>query len=75
MIDLANARILLIGAHGFLGGYVHEQLLAHGAKKSHVRTPSINELDLRIPENCTSAVTGIDLVIHLAANVGGILRA
>jgi thioester reductase-like protein len=48
MFDLTGARILLTGAHGFLG-YVYEQLVAHGAKKSHVRTPDIEELDLRIP--------------------------
>jgi GDP-L-fucose synthase len=72
MFDLTSARILLTGAHGFLGGYVYEQLLAHGASKSLIRTPSIEELDLRITENCIKAVRDIDLVIHLAANVGGI---
>ena len=72
MFDLTSARILLTGAHGFLGGYVYEQLVAHGAKKSHVRTPSIEELDLRITDNCIKAVRDIDLVIHLAATVGGI---
>jgi len=72
MIDLANSRILLTGAHGFLGGYVYEQLLAHGAKESQVRTPAIEDLDLRVTENCAKAVQHIDLVIHLAANVGGI---
>ncbi len=28
MIDLANTRVLLTGAHGSLGGYVYEQLIA-----------------------------------------------
>ena len=37
MLDLTTARILLTGAHGFLGGYVYEQLLAHGARKPYVR--------------------------------------
>src|SRR5262249_38860205 len=72
MLDLTNARILLTGAHGFLGGYVYEQLLAHGARKPYLRTPSIEELDLRITENCAKATRDADLVIHLAANVGGI---
>jgi len=70
--DLANARILVTGAHGFLGGYVHGQLVAHGANPFHIRTPSKDELDLRITENCANAVREIDLVIHLAATVGGI---
>ena len=72
MIDLANSRILLTGAHGFLGGYVYEQLLVHGAEESQIRKPSITELDLRFTSNCAKAVQDIDLVIHLAANVGGI---
>jgi len=72
MFDLTNARILLTGAHGFLGGYVYQQLLAQGAKKSYIRTPAIEEVDLRTTENCIKSVRDIDLVIHLAANVGGI---
>ena len=72
MLHLNDTRILLTGAHGFLGGYVYEQLITHGAKKSHIRTPGMEELDLRVTENCTRAVRDVDLVIHLAANVGGI---
>ena len=71
-MDLTKKRILLTGAHGFLGGYVHDQLLAHGAMKSNIRCPRIGELDLRVTENCARAVKDIDIVIHLAANVGGI---
>jgi GDP-L-fucose synthase len=71
-LDLTSARILLTGAHGFLGGYVYKQLLAHGAESGHIRTPSKEELDLRISDDCVEAVRDIDLVIHLAANVGGI---
>ena len=37
MIDLRNARILLTGAHGFLGGYVYEKLVAHGVKHGSSR--------------------------------------
>lgn len=72
MFDLTSARILLTGGHGFLGGYVYEQLVAQGAKKSHIRTPTKGELDLRITEDCIKSVRDIDLVIHLAGNVGGI---
>ena len=62
----------MTGAHGFLGGYVYEQLVAHGARTSHIRTPNAEELDLRVTGNCIKAVRDIDLVIHLAATVGGI---
>jgi len=40
--------------------------------KKNIFIPRSRELDLRVRENCEKAVKGADVVIHLAALVGGI---
>ncbi len=55
-----------------MGNRVYEELLKAGAKKENIYRPRSKELDLRIAENAKKTVKGKDLVIHLAANVGGI---
>lgn len=72
MFNLKTSKILLTGGHGFVGSRVYEELLKAGAKKENIFRPRSKELDLRIAENAKKAVTDKDLVIHLAANVGGI---
>lgn len=72
MFKLANAKILLTGGHGFLGSKVYLELLRAGADEKNIFRPKSRELDLRLPENCKKAVKNKNLVIHLAANVGGI---
>lgn len=72
MLDLKKAKILLTGGHGFLGSKVYEELLKHGAKAQNITRPKSADLDLRSKENCAKAVKGKDVVIHLAAKVGGI---
>ncbi len=70
--DLKNAKILLTGGHGFLGQAVYDALLKNGVQKKNIFRPRSKELDLREKENCSRAVKGMDIVINLAANVGGI---
>lgn len=69
-MDLKDQKILVTGGSGFLGQFVIKELRKAGAKK--IFAPSSKELDLRIKSNCLKATKNIDLLIHLAANVGGI---
>jgi len=70
--DLSSKRILLTGGSGFLGYYVVRELLERGVSVENVIIPRSSEMDLRIWENCEQAVKDSDIVIHLAARVGGI---
>ena len=63
-------RVVVTGGAGFLGSRVVAQLRERGAR--NVLVPRSADLDLRLRENCRRAVEGADLVIHLAATVGGI---
>ncbi len=70
--DFASKKILLTGGNGFLGSFVSEELIARGVKKDSIIIPRSRDLDLRRWESCLEAVEGADIVIHLAAKVGGI---
>src|ERR1700737_1939561 len=63
-------HVVVTGGAGFLGSRVVSQLRERGAR--NVLVPRSADLDLRLRENCRRAVEGADLVIHLAATVGGI---
>jgi GDP-L-fucose synthase len=68
----SDKNILVTGGKGFLGSFLVEKLIERGVRPEKIRIPTSTDMDLRIRENCTKAVEGIDVVIHLAARVGGI---
>jgi GDP-L-fucose synthase len=72
MLNLKNEKILLTGAHGFLGQQVYAELLKNGVRPQNISRQRSKDLDLREASNCAKAVKGKSLVIHLAASVGGI---
>jgi len=69
---ISSKRILLTGGSGFLGSNVVDELISRGVKRENIVIPRSKDLDLRKWENCLSAVKDTDVVIHLAARVGGI---
>ncbi|OUC13764.1 MAG: GDP-fucose synthetase [Alkalinema sp. CACIAM 70d] len=71
-IDLSNKRIVVTGGAGFLGKQVVKQLIAAGANPDKISIPRSKDYDLRQWEACQRAVANQDIVIHLAAHVGGI---
>jgi GDP-L-fucose synthase len=72
MLDLRNKKIIVTGGAGFLGKFVVKKLAESGCKNIFI--PTIEEYDLRdvnvIKRMYASAKA--DIVIHLAATVGGI---
>ncbi|WP_024546821.1 GDP-L-fucose synthase [Picosynechococcus sp. NKBG15041c] len=72
MLDLSQKKILVTGGAGFLGQEVIAQLIQAGAKSENITVPRSQTCDLRRLEACQKAVQGQDIIIHLAAHVGGI---
>jgi nucleoside-diphosphate-sugar epimerase len=83
-MKLANHKVVVCGAGGFIGGHLVQSLLKQGAnvvravdskplnewfqKSPHVENLS---LDLRDKENCLNAAQGMQVVFQLAADMGG----
>ena len=65
-----NKRVLITGGNGFLGSYLVKKLKELNPKL--IRIADIDKYDLRKYEDCLKATKDIDVVIHLAAKVGGI---
>lgn len=71
-LDLTTNRFLVTGGSGFLGSFIVEKLLQKGVDPDNIVIPRSQNCDLRDWNNCVMAVDDIDVVIHLAARVGGI---
>lgn len=71
-LDLRDKRIVVTGGAGFLGKQVVDQLLKAGATLDLITIPRSHTCDLRQWSACEQIVQGQDVIIHLAAHVGGI---
>jgi len=68
----SGKKILVTGGAGFLGQSVIRILLEKGVRPKDIFVPRSDQYDLRFQVACAKVVTGQDIVIHLAANAGGI---
>lgn len=76
-------KIVVTGAGGFIGGHLVKEMIRKGNKVRAVDIKPLNEwyqvsedadnlvLDLRLRENCYTAVNGYNEVFNLAADMGG----
>ena len=71
-MELANKKILVTGGAGFLGKQVIDQLKQAGANPDNILVTRSRDYDLTKMDACQSAVAGQDVIVHLAAHVGGI---
>lgn len=69
-MNIKGKNILVTGGNGFLGKHVVAELKKYKPKK--VVIPDSQKGDLREYKNCLKATKNMDLVIHMAARVGGI---
>lgn len=65
-----DKKVLITGGTGFLGKHVVAKLKER--KPKSIKAIGSKDFDLRNIDEARKAVKGIDVVIHLAANVGGI---
>ena len=65
-----DKKVVITGGDGFLGKHLVSKIKAKNPKSVFV--PKRSEYDLRKYEDCLAVAKKGDVVIHLAANVGGI---
>ncbi len=74
MTDLAGKRIVVTGGAGFLGRAVCQVLRGRGVAQEHIFVPRRKDFDLTVEADVERLYDTArpDVVIHLAAEVGGI---
>ena len=71
---LKNKRIIVTGGAGFLGKHLVKKIIEKGVPKENIFVPNFEEYDLRKEKYIKRMFSDFkaDIVIHLAAKVGGI---
>jgi GDP-D-mannose 3',5'-epimerase len=83
-MKLKNAKVVVCGAGGFIGGHLVKSLLVSGAKviravdlkpvnQWYQTSPAVTNLvlDLKDKDSCMKAAQGAEVVFELAADMGG----
>jgi GDP-D-mannose 3', 5'-epimerase len=83
-MKLKNAKVVVSGAGGFIGGHLVKSLLVSGAKviravdvkpmnQWYQTSPAVTNLvlDLKDKDSCMKAAQGAEVVFQLAADMGG----
>jgi GDP-D-mannose 3',5'-epimerase len=83
-MKLKNAKVVVCGAGGFIGGHLVKSLLVGGAKviravdvkpinQWYQTSPAVTNLvlDLKDKDSCMKAAQGAEVVFQLAADMGG----
>jgi GDP-L-fucose synthase len=67
-----DKKILLTGGAGFVGQHVFKELIKKGTNKKNIILPRSKKYDLRDYKTARKLTKNVNIVIHLAGNVGGI---
>ncbi len=71
-MDFVAKKFVVTGGAGFLGGFIVRELKKRGVAARNIFVPRSKDYDLRERKVCEEISKKGDIVIHLAAKVGGI---
>jgi GDP-L-fucose synthase len=73
-MDLSQERIVVTGGAGFLGKHLQQEMFKYGVSSENLLVPHIEDYDLTKEDNVIRMYDDMNptVVIHLAAEVGGI---
>jgi GDP-L-fucose synthase len=72
MNSFIKNKYLITGGHGFLGKHVVDNLIKKGVPLENISIPNSSKIDLRNINDVKKIILKNQIVIHLAANVGGL---